>query len=266
MSTPGFFEGSVPASYEKYSGPVLFEPFALDIVERIKNDRIENILELACGTGRVTRHLIKLVPPGGKLVASDISKDMMEVARSMIQDEKLEWQVVDAHKLPFASGSFDHVVCQFGMMFFQDKLLALTETNRVLQKGGTFIFNTWDSVESNPRAVLIRQVLHKFFDDAPAELTDLPHAMQDREKLKQLLESAGFKNIQISTVTKISYQHPDDTVNGFSKGSMISAFLAGKDPAIVNSLKEELKIKLTEAFGNNDMRFPLRALVTSCNK
>lgn len=119
MSVTLVFNGSVPANYEKYSGASVFEPYALDIIERIKNDEIKNVLEIACGTGRVTSHLTKLIPEGEVLYATDISADMIAIAKTIVTDNKVKWQLADAHDLPFDNSAFDHVVCQFGVMFFR---------------------------------------------------------------------------------------------------------------------------------------------------
>ena len=260
MQQTNFFEGKVPLSYEKYSA-VLLEPFAIDIVERMNNGRIKNVLELACGTGRVTRHLIQLIPPDGKLIATDISAEMMEVARSILKDERISWQVADAQTIPFGERTFDHVVCQFGLMFFPDKSKAIAEVHRVLQTGGKFIFNTWDAVENNPRTMVIKKVLLELFDDAPEETLNLPHSLHDGKYLRRLLEEAGFTNTRLEEVTKICYQHPDDTLAGLMNGAMVSKFLATKTELQRENLKTRLKEELVNAFGKDGMRFAVRALV-----
>jgi ubiquinone/menaquinone biosynthesis C-methylase UbiE len=261
MSQPNFFEGKVPLNYEKYSGPVILEPFAIDMAERVNDGRVKNVLELACGTGRVTRHLIQLIPPEGRLIATDISADMLEVARSIVKDERITWQVADAQAIPFDGGSFDHVVCQFGLMFFPDKAKAIAEVHRVLQTGGTFIFNTWDAIENNPRTMVIKKVMLELFDDAPEEMLNLPHSLHDKEYLRRLVEEAGFINIRLEEVTKICYQQPGDTLAGFVNGAMVSKFLATKTELQKEELKKRLKEELVNAFGKDGMRFPIRALV-----
>jgi ubiquinone/menaquinone biosynthesis C-methylase UbiE len=259
MPQPIFFEGKVPLNYEKYSAGLL-EPFAIDMTERVNDGNVKNVLELACGTGRVTRHLIQLIPTEGKLIATDISSDMLEVARSIVNDERIIWQVVDAQDLPFDGGNFDHVVCQFGLMFFPDKSKAITEVNRVLQTGGKFIFNTWDAIENNPRTIVIKKVLNDLFDDAPEEI-NLPHSLHDKEWLRRLMEEAGFHHVRVEQVTKITYQHPDDTAAGFTASAMVSKYLATKTESERERLIKRLKEELVNAFGKDGMRFPIRAIV-----
>src|SRR5690349_16679604 len=120
------FAGSIHAYYEKYLGQFLFEPYALDIISRLGNKKHQNILELACGTGRVTAHLAKDLQHDS-LTATDLNKDMIEVAKQNVTDKNINWQVADALNLPFENNSFNAVVCQFGIMFFPDKLKGLQE-------------------------------------------------------------------------------------------------------------------------------------------
>jgi ubiquinone/menaquinone biosynthesis C-methylase UbiE len=265
MSQPNFFEASVALNYEKYTGPATLEPFALDLAGRLNDETLKNVLEIACGTGRVTRHLVQHIPPRGTLIATDISADMIEVARSVVTNEKISWQVADAQELPFDDDSFDHVVCQFGLMFFPDKSKALREIYRVLRQGGKFLFNVWDSVEKNPRTVVFKKILDEQFDDAPAE-TRLPHSLHDKNLLRRLLEDAGFNNIGIEEVTLTGYQHPDDTIAGFSKGAMVNKFLSTKTELQRTALNKRLKEELINTFGKDGMRFPMRAIVAGAVK
>ncbi|MGI8597805.1 MAG: class I SAM-dependent methyltransferase [Chitinophagaceae bacterium] len=143
------FSGSVPQNYDTYLGPILFEPYAKDLVKRIKEKEAHKVLELACGTGRVTHHLLNTLPAHVQVIATDLNADMMSVAKSRIIDERVIWQEVDAQDLPYNEKEFDLIVCQFGVMFFEEKLRAFKEANRVLKEGGDFLFNTWDKVENN---------------------------------------------------------------------------------------------------------------------
>src|SRR6476620_4781393 len=101
------FSGNVPGNYDQYMGPVFFEPYALDLISRLKRERINRVLEIACGTGRVTRHLLELIPPDGRLVATDLNADMLRHAGSKLDSGRLDWKVADAQNLPFENESFD---------------------------------------------------------------------------------------------------------------------------------------------------------------
>jgi ubiquinone/menaquinone biosynthesis C-methylase UbiE len=212
MASIALFAGAIPANYDKYLGPILFEPYAVDLIDRLKNDKVEHVLELACGTGRVTKHLVDLIPDDGSLIATDLNPGMHEIAQSKIKNEKILWQIADAQDLPFYNGQFDHVICQFGVMFFPDKEKSFKEVHRVLQPGGKYIFNTWERVEKNPRIDTMWKIIYEVFGkESPDFLQKGPHSFYDKNEIEQLLLNAGFKNIRIDTVAKTpKYNQPDD--------------------------------------------------------
>ena len=136
------FEGPIPENYDRSLGPALFEPFAKDMAARLKGEQPKNVLELACGTGILTRRLRDGLATGVRLVATDLNPGMLAFAqRKFSPNENLEWQEADAGALPFDDGSFDAVVCQFGLMFVPDKESVMRECYRILTSGGVFLFN-----------------------------------------------------------------------------------------------------------------------------
>jgi len=143
------FAGSIPEVYEKYLVPLIFEPYALDLAARLAALSLTNLLELAAGTGVVTRRLALELPEGVTLTATDLNQSMLDVAASTGTHRAVTWSQADALQLPFANATFDAVVCQFGAMFFPDKPRAFAEARRVLRPGGVFLFNVWDRIEEN---------------------------------------------------------------------------------------------------------------------
>jgi ubiquinone/menaquinone biosynthesis C-methylase UbiE len=248
MSSISLFSGSIPASYDKYLGPILFEPYALDLIDRLKNDKIEHLLELACGTGRVTAHLVSLIPAGGSLIATDLNPGMLEVAQSKIQNENVQWKIANAQDLPFDDGQFDHIVCQFGVMFFPDKEKSFREANRVLKPGGKYIFNTWESVENNPRIDTMWKVIYEVFgSESPDFLQKGPHSFYDKNEIEQLLLRAGFKTVRVEAVAKNpTYNQPEDLIKGFADGSPLSNYLQERDEKLQHEFRKRLHEKLNE--------------------
>jgi len=268
MASMALFSGAVPANYDKYLGPMLFEPYALDLVERLRRDKVKHVLELACGTGRVTRHLVDIIPEDGRLTATDLNPGMMEIARSKIQNEKVQWQLADAQNLPFENDSFDHMVCQFGVMFFPDKEKSFREAKRVLKQGGVYFFNTWETVEKNPRIDVMWKVIYEVFGkDAPDFLQKGPHSFYDKNEIERLLLNAGFKNVRIETVAKTAkYNQPDDLIIGFADGSPLSNYLGEKEEQVQMSFRKRLLEALSEqdkVLGNS---VPSLALVVEATK
>src|SRR5688572_14145017 len=149
MMTDDVFTGSVPNLYETYLVPLIFEPYAVDLVNRLASHSLARVLEIAAGTGVVTRTLASVLPESVAIVATDLNQPMLDQASAVGTKRPVEWRRADAMQLPFADGEFDAVVCQFGVMFFPEKAKAVSEVRRVLRSGGVFIFNVWDRLEEN---------------------------------------------------------------------------------------------------------------------
>src|SRR5262245_8082090 len=153
------FTGSIPEKYDTYLVPFLFEHYAAHLAGKLALSPGSRVLEVACGTGVLTRHLLQALPPKGTLVATDLNGAMLDLARTKVNpDPRLEWKVADAMKLPFGDATFDVVACQFGVKFFPDKVAALQEMKRVLKPGGTLVFNVWDSLETNLSAKIVHEL------------------------------------------------------------------------------------------------------------
>jgi ubiquinone/menaquinone biosynthesis C-methylase UbiE len=268
MASIALFEGSVPVNYDEYLGPILFEPYALDLVDRLSDDHVEHLLELACGTGRVTRHLVQLIPGNKTLVATDLNPGMLEVAKEKIRSGKIEWKIANAQDLPFHDEQFDHIVCQFGVMFFPDKEKNFREAVRVLKTGGKYLFNTWEAVEKNPRIDTMWKVIYEVFgNESPDFFQKGPHSFYDKNEIEQMLLIAGFKTVRIETVAKTpKYNHPDDLINGFADGSPLNNYLSEKGEEARANFKKRMKEVFKEqdkVLGNT---VPSLALVVEATK
>ena len=143
------FGGSIARFYEKYLVPLIFEPYAYDMAPRVVRLGGDAVLETAAGTGILTRRLSSLSPSEVEIFATDVSQPMLDLAIEIGTARRIEWRRADAMSLPYADGSFDTVVCQFGIMVFEDRIRAISEVRRVLRPGGTFLFNVWDRIEQN---------------------------------------------------------------------------------------------------------------------
>ena len=192
------FTGSIPEHYDRYMGPAWFGPFGRDLAARLAPDPGGDVLELACGTGLVTRALRQRLAPSRRLVATDLSAPMLAYARAELADlEGIEWREADASKLPFPDASFAAVVCSFGVMFVPAREALFAEARRVLRPGGTFLFNVWDHVEENPCALANAQVVQALFPNDAEVLFDTPYSMADESLLRRLLRDARFDDVRI---------------------------------------------------------------------
>jgi ubiquinone/menaquinone biosynthesis C-methylase UbiE len=201
-NTDKVFTGSIPKLYEEYLVPLIFEPYAEDLVNRLASRPLARVLEIAAGTGVVTRRLASVLPESVAIVATDLNQAMLDLASEVGTKRPVEWRQADAMQLPFESGTFDAVVCQFGVMFFPEKAKAFSEARRVLRSGGVFMFNVWDRIEENEFAHTVTKALESLFpEDPPRFMARTPHGYHDLATIGRDLKDGGFlASPNISTV------------------------------------------------------------------
>jgi SAM-dependent methyltransferase len=191
--TDKVFAGSIPKLYDTYLVPLIFEPYAADLANRLRSRSLSRVLEIAAGTGVVTRALASMLPDSVSIVATDLNQPMLDHASALGTKRAVEWRQADAMQLPFGNGTFDAVVCQFGVMFFPEKSKAFSEARRVLRPGGVFIFSVWDRIEENEFAGTVTTALESLFPkDPPRFLARTPHGYYDHETIKRDLANGEF--------------------------------------------------------------------------
>lgn len=222
-SADAAFAGSIPALYDRHLGPLLFAPYAEDMAARVAVLRPSDILETAAGSGIVTAALAAKVPTA-RIVATDLNQAMLDVAAARPELGRVKFQVADAQSLPFPDSMFDVVVCQFGMMFFPDRIAATREVARVLRPGGRFLFNVWDALERNPASAAAHEAVAALFpDDPPSFLPRTPFGYHDRDRIETDLRAAGFAEVEIETVRLASKVDANSAAFGLTHGSPLRA-------------------------------------------
>ena len=187
------FGGAIPELYDRLLVPLIFEPYAVDLVDRLALMQAARVLEVAAGTGVVTRRMAARLPASASIVATDLNQAMLDRAADVGTQRPVQWRQADAAKLPFDDGAFDAVVCQFGVMFFPDKAAAFAEVRRVLAPGGTFLFNAWDRIEDNEFTDTVTAALAALFpEDPPRFMARTPHGYHDLARIAADLELGGF--------------------------------------------------------------------------
>jgi ubiquinone/menaquinone biosynthesis C-methylase UbiE len=257
------FAGSIPAAYDRYLGPVLFQSYAEDLAARLQVPENGSVLELACGTGIVTRELRNRLPATTKLIATDLNEPMFQhAAAKFAEAEAVEWRQADACSLPFGDGTFDAVVCQFGIMFVPDKGLAAREARRVLKPGGMFLFNVWDAIEHNELCRIAHETIAGYFDQDPPAFYQVPFGYHDHDEIKGMLAEAGFRDVRLEVVDKVSRAgRAEDTAIGLVEGNPVSLAIAERDPALLPVITNAIGAALRNRFGDADLRAALRAIV-----
>jgi ubiquinone/menaquinone biosynthesis C-methylase UbiE len=259
------FVGAIPENYDRYLGPVLFEPYANDLVARLDIGNDGSVLELACGTGIVTRRLRERLAPGSKIVATDLNEAMLSYAQLKLKSsEAIEWKQADATDLPFQDQSFDAVVCQFGVMFFPDKEQAAREAYRVLKPGGVFLFNVWDAIEENDLPHIAHTIISKFFDDKPPNFYEIPFSFHDQETIAALLSQAGFRNIESSIVsTTAEATSASEVTRGLVHGNPVIAAIRECDESQIPAIEGAVASQVAAQCGDAPVRARMRAVVCS---
>lgn len=252
--------------YDRFFGPFYFEPYAMEVAGRIAADNVSIAVEIAAGTGRVTRHIRERIPRQAKLIASDISSDMLAVAKKKLGQLSIDWQHIDAQQLPFADNSIDLVVCCFGFMFVADKHKAFAESYRVLKPGGQFLFTTWDKLENNKASWCARSIATAYLDKPLPESYDLPTSMNDEPAIRSLLQQAGFSKISVERKELLSFSaSAKEAANGLLKGGIYDD-IKKRDPALIEELKLKVEKALGEKFGKAPMVAPMSALISEAWK
>jgi ubiquinone/menaquinone biosynthesis C-methylase UbiE len=193
------FAGSIPKMYDEYLVPLIFEGFGEDLARRVASLSPAAMLETAAGTGVLTRALAAKLAPDARYVVTDLNQPMLDhAAQRQEGDRRISWQQADALALPFPDAQFDVVCCQFGVMFFPDRVRGYLEAKRVLRPGGSFVFNVWDRINDNVFANEITIALAELFPaDPPRFMIRTPHGYYDEKLIRDELRAAGFTKIEI---------------------------------------------------------------------
>lgn len=253
------FTGSVPALYHRCLGPLLFIPYAEEVARRVAELRPARVLETAAGTGIVTEVLAAALPDA-EIEATDLNQAMLDVAAARIASPRVTFRAADAQSLPYPDGAFDAVVCQFGAMFFPDRVGAYREARRVLAPGGTFLFNVWDSLERNPASAAVAAAVAGIFpEDPPTFLNRVPFGYHDKARVEADLGAAGFTEIASDTVAKQGrIGSAEEAATGLCRGSPLGAEIEARDPSRADAASQAAAAALI-ALGGPDGATPLSA-------
>jgi SAM-dependent methyltransferase len=267
--TDKVFGGSIPKFYETYLVPLLFEPYAADLVNRLASRSPGGVLELAAGTGVVTRALASVLPERVSIVATDLNQPMLDQASALGTKRPVEWRQADAMQLPFPDGTFDAVVCQFGVMFFPDKARALSEAHRVLRPGGVLIFNVWDRIEENEFADTVTAALASLFpEDPPRFLARTPHGYHELTRIEQDLVRGGFMAPPeiITLAARSRAKSYRDPAIAFCQGTPLRSEIEARGASRLGEATDVAAEAIGRRFGRGDVDGKMQAHVVTIER
>lgn len=260
------FAGSIPALYDTHLVPLLFEPYATDLAARLALRPLARVLEIAAGTGVVTRALATTLPESVSIVATDLNQPMLDYASARGTKRAVEWRQADAMHLPFQDGAFDAVVCQFGVMFFPEKSRAYAEARRVLRPGGVFMFNMWDRIDENEFADTVATALATLFPaDPPRFLARTPHGYYDHETIKRDLAHGGFTaSPEITTLTARSQAKSSQIpAIAYCQGTPLRNEIEARDASRLGEATDIVAEAIAQRFGRGAVDGKLQAHIIS---
>jgi SAM-dependent methyltransferase len=258
------FLGTIPEAYDRHLGPVIFAPYAADLARRVAERAASPVLEVACGTGILTRQLRLRLPSAARLVATDLNQPMIDYARSKLgAPDGVEWRTADAAALPFASESFAAVACQFGLMFVPDKEAAFREARRVLTKDGLFAFNVWGDFEHNPFGRIAHDTIGSFFSTDPPNFYQVPFGFHDRDRVRELLQANDFGHVELEWLDFEAYSPSARSLAvGLVDGNPVSIAIKERGGAR-DAIVDAVEAALVRVGGREPFRSTMRALVVT---
>lgn len=269
MATDKLFAGSIPEIYDRLLVPLIFEPYALDLAKRVARTDPRNVLETAAGTGVLTRAIALQLPAHARIVATDLNQPMLDhAAVRQSGDGRIEWKKADALTLPFGDQSFDVAACQFGAMFFPDKVQAYKEAHRVLKPGGQFVFNVWDKISENDFADTVTQALATVFPhDPPHFLARTPHGYHDVEQIRAELNAAGFTAVTVDAVDDISKApSPSNPAIAYCQGTPLRNEIESRDASRLQEATKVAAEAVARRYGSGAVEGRIRGFVIAATR
>lgn len=264
--TDKVFTGSIPKLYEQYLVPLIFEPYAADLANRLRARSLSRVLEIAAGTGVVTRALASVLAENVSILATDLNQAMLDQASAVGTKRSVEWRQADATQLPYADGTFDAIVCQFGVMFFPEKSKAFSEARRVLKPGGVFIFNVWDRITDNEFADTVTTALESVFpQDPPRFLARTPHGYHDHRIIERDLANGGFHAApRIDTVAARSRAtSPRNPAIAYCQGTPLRNEIEARDASRLEEATDIAAEAIAKRFGQGAVDGKIQAHIVT---
>ncbi len=250
--------------YEQHIVPGVMAPFARGLVEAARLQVGEQVLDVACGTGIVSRLAWPQIAMSGSIVGVDLSASMLDTARRVAADHRMpvKWEHGDAASLPLASKTVDVVLCQHGLQYFPNRAAALREMHRVLKPSGRTVINVWRPVHYNPGHAAFADALERHVSDAAAAERRAPFALSERSELRSLLREAGFQDVVVTLDARVArFPSAEAMIQIMLAGSPLANIMAETDPATMQLVIAEVETSLSFYEDDLGLALPMQAWV-----
>ncbi len=262
--------GNPDELYERYLVPAKFGPWAADLVALGAPQPGERVLDVACGTGVVTRLVVPHVGAGGMVVGLDINAGRLAVARSLssVSGIAIEWREGDVGALPFPDANFDLVTCQQGFQFFPDRLVALREMFRVLVSGGRLAFSVWRSIDHQPGALAMAKALQRHVSAEAAAFRHTPFALSEAEAIEAPMKEAGFREVAVRpTVKTVRFPSAEAfTMRYISGVAPLARMVSEVNDAARSALLKDVSAALQSYVDADGLAIPTASHLVTANK
>ncbi|WP_454850346.1 class I SAM-dependent methyltransferase [Rhizobium binxianense] len=266
VATDKLFAGAIPDIYDRLLVPLIFEGYAGDLAERVAGFDPHDLLEIAAGTGAVTRAMASRLGPEVRITASDLNQPMLDLAMARQKDDgRIAWRQADATTLPFGPEAFDTVVCQFGVMFFPDRIQAYREVHRVLKPGGRYLFDVWTEISESDFPTAVQGALAEIFPENPPRFMErVPHGYHDRQLIRDQLEAAGFAAITTETLQRKSRAgSAREVATAYCQGTPLRSEIEARSSPGLDAVTETVAEALARRFGTGPIEGRIGAHVVS---
>ncbi|QRM57496.1 class I SAM-dependent methyltransferase [Sinorhizobium sp. BG8] len=268
-TTHTLFAGAIPDVYDRILVPLLFAPYGADMAARVAALKPASLLEVAAGTGALTREMASRIDTPVCIVATDLNQPMLDVAMSKLgDDDRIVFRQADALALPFEASTFDVVACQFGVMFYPDKVQGYREAYRVLKPGGHFLFNAWDKIATSEIPLEVMKALHQIFPEDPPRFMEVtPHGYWNTDQIRRELAEAGFHSITVDNLDLPSEAaSASDAAVAFCQGTPMRGEIETRAPGDLNAVTAKVTEALERRFGRGPIESTMRANVVTALK
>ena len=217
----------------------------------------------------MTRALASRLAFDAGYIVTDLNQSMLDyAANKQGSDGRITWRQADALDLPFDDASFDAVVCQFGVMFFPDKVAGYAEARRVLKPGGSLLFNVWDQIDANEFAHVVTEAAASAFpDDPPRFLARTPHGYHDFELIRDELGQAGFSQVTLTTLEEISSApSPRHAAVAYCRGTPLRNEIDTRDASLLDHVTDLATEAIAARFGNGPVAGKIRGHIMAATR